>query len=87
MVVEKWTEKVTVRPFVAGRLIDPHEGQDAYRASVAGDGFVLKTIYLYNPGSEIVQADGTTWVVIKSHLGDAETRIAVTKKAPGSTSS
>ena len=77
----KWTEQVTIRPFAGGMFLNPHEGQDTYPVTLAGQpGFALRAISLYNPGSEIVQADGTTWIVVKSHLGDAETRIIVKKK-------
>lgn len=79
-VPSKWTEKVSIRPWDApgNKFLNPHTAQDAYPCKVAGlDGFALKTIFLFPSWSEIEQADGTVWVVVKSYLGDAETRIAV----------
>ena len=80
----KFTEIVTVRSWDAAgkRFLDAHERQPAYPVKLAGqDGFALKAIFLFPPGSEIVQADGTTWTVVRSHLGDRETRCIVTNAA------
>ncbi len=76
----KWTEKVKIIPFAGGTFLNPHENQDAYPVTLAGQpGFGLRAIFLYAPGTEIVQSDGSRWAVVSSHLGDAETRCIVRK--------
>lgn len=79
---EKWTEFVTVRPWSqsGNRYLDPHANQPAYPVKLAGqDGWALKAIFLFEPGSLIVQGDGTTWQVASAHAGDSETRCVVQK--------
>lgn len=81
-----FTEYVTVRPWdkQGKKFNNPHKGLPAYLAEVpkGTPGIVLQHGNDLNPGSEIEQADGTIWIIIKAHRGDGEWRIEATKKTP-----
>lgn len=71
-----FNEVITVQPCFSGKLIDPHAGVQAYQRSVAGaPGWSLNGGHLYEPGSRIIQADGTVWVVVKCYDAAPEVRV------------
>lgn len=75
----EFTETVTIRRFAGGKLINPEEVL-ACPLTNGQTGFAIKKIFLFEAGSEVTQADGTKWIVQKSFLADAETRMIVVKK-------
>lgn len=76
---DKYTEKVTVRPYGGpGRFLNPHPNIAAYVKKVGTeDAFMLRTIDVFKPGSEIEQADGTIWTVTKRSMLADEAGVGV----------
>lgn len=73
---------VTVRRFAGGSFLTPEVGIAA-TSFVTRDGttvFDLREMRLYEPGSEIVEEDGTAWIVERSHMVEAGVRCSVKKK-------